>query len=357
MDRVYNFSAGPSVLPLPVLEKAQKELLNFGNTGMSVMEMSHRSKVYDEIIKNTEKNLREIMNIPNNYKVLFIQGGASLQFSMIPLNLFYNYKKADFINTGVWSKKAIKEAKKYGKVNVVASSEDDNFSYIPKNQSFSDADYVHITSNNTIYGTRFNEFPKTGEIPLVADMSSEILSREINVADFGLIYAGAQKNMGPAGLCVVIIREDLIGNADENIPVMLDYKTYAENDSMYNTPPTYPIYITGLVFEWIKNMGGIKEIEKINIEKAKILYDFLDDSDFYNGTANKDDRSLMNVPFTLPDDDKTALFLKQAEENGLVNLKGHRSVGGARASIYNAMPIEGVKKLVDFMKSFEINNK
>ncbi len=357
MEKVYNFSAGPSVLPRSVLEKAQKQFIDYNGCGMSVMEMSHRSTVFDEIINGTEKGLRDILNIPNNYKVLFIQGGASLQFAMVPLNLFKDNKSADFINTGLWSKKAIKEATKYGNVNVIASSEDKNFTYIPTDFNFSEKnDYVHITSNNTIYGTQYKTFPKTTS-PLIADMSSDIISREINVSDFGIIYAGAQKNIGPAGLCVVIIREDLIGEIPSSVPTMLDYKTYSENNSMYNTPPTFGIYMAKLVFDWVKECGGIKSIEKNNQEKAKLLYDFLDDSNFYEGTAEKEHRSLMNIPFVLKDTDKTADFLKMAEENGLVNLKGHRSVGGARASIYNAMPIEGVKTLIEFMKNFASNNK
>ena len=358
MDRVYNFSAGPSALPLAVLEKAQKEFVNARNTGMSVMEMSHRSKMYLEIINEAEQLLRDLMNIPDNYKVLFLQGGASLQFSMVPLNLFRKFKKADFVNTGQWSKKAIQEAKRFGVANVLASSEDKMFTYIPdlnKEDFSSDADYFHITPNNTIYGTRFSNIPDTGDVPLVADMSSCILSEDYDVSKFGIIYAGAQKNIGPAGLVVVIIREDLIGHADESTPVMLDYKTHADKGSMYNTPPTYGIYIAMLVFEWLKKLGGIKAIEEYNIEKANILYDFLDNSKLFKGTVVKKDRSRMNVPFLLPTAELDKEFIAKAAESGLVNLGGHRSVGGMRASIYNAMPIEGVKKLVDFMKEFELS--
>ncbi|HOQ16104.1 MAG TPA: 3-phosphoserine/phosphohydroxythreonine transaminase [Defluviitaleaceae bacterium] len=360
MDRVYNFSAGPSMLPLEVLQKAQKEMLNYENSGMSVMEMSHRSKVFDEIIQGAEEVLRDIMNIPHNYKVLFLQGGASTQFAMIPLNLFRNSKKADYVNTGQWSKKAISEAKKYGTVNVVASSEDTTFNYIPdldKSTFSPDADYFHITSNNTIYGTRYVELPDTGDVPLVSDMSSCILSEPCDVTKFGVIYAGAQKNIGPAGLTVVIIREDLIGHAMDITPTMLNYKTHADNNSLYNTPPTYGIYIAKLVFEWIKEKGGLAEMEKINKEKANILYDFLDNSSFYKGTVVPKYRSLMNIPFVTPSKELDEKFVKEATANGLVNLKGHRTVGGMRASIYNAMPIEGVKALVEFMKKFEMENR
>lgn len=360
MERVYNFSAGPSNLPVEVLEKASKEMLNYGNTGMSVMEMSHRSASYKEIIENAEKSLRDLMNIPDNYKVLFLQGGASTQFAMIPLNLFNGSKKADYVNTGAWSKKAIKEAKRYGEVKVLASSEDTTFNYIPelnKDDFTKDADYFYITTNNTIYGTKYTELPDTGNVPLVADMSSNILSEEIDVTKFGIIFAGAQKNMGPAGLTVVIIREDLIGNAIDITPTMLNYQTHADADSMFNTPPTYSIYIAGLVFEWIKAKGGIKEMEKYNVEKANLLYNYLDESELFKGTVVKKDRSLMNVPFILPTDELNAKFIKEAAAKGFVNLKGHRTVGGMRASIYNAMPIEGVKKLVEFMKEFEANNK
>ena len=360
MKRVYNFSAGPSVLPLSVLEKAQAELVSYGDAGMSVMEMSHRSSSYQAIIDECEALLRELMGIGDNYKVLFLQGGASSQFAMIPLNLFANSKKADYILTGLWAKKASKEAARYGEVKVVASSEDKVFNYIPafsKEDFTPDADYVHITHNNTIYGTRFADIPDTGDVPLVADMSSSILSQEVDVNKFGMIYAGAQKNMGPAGLTVVIIREDLIGKALDFCPTMFDYKIHAENGSMFNTPPTYAIYICKLVLEWVKEMGGIKAMQKINEEKAAMLYDFLDSSKMFSATvADKKDRSLMNVPFVTDSDDLNAKFIKEATAAGFVNLKGHRSVGGMRASIYNAMPVEGVKALVDFMKKFEAEN-
>jgi phosphoserine aminotransferase len=359
LERVYNFSAGPSVLPLPVLEKAREELINAEGSGMSVMEMSHRSEAFNDIINETEALLRELMEIPDNYKVLFLQGGASTQFAMIPLNLFSNSKKADYVNTGVWSKKAIAEAKRYGEVNIVASSEDSTFNYIPeldKSKFSNDADYFHITVNNTIYGTRYTQLPDTGNVPLVADASSSILSQVYPVSKFGLIYAGAQKNIGPAGLTIVIIREDLIGNAMDFTPTMLNYEIHADKGSMYNTPPTFAIYMAMLVFRWLKDAGGVSEIEKYNIEKASLLYDFLDNSKLFKGTVVPKDRSLMNVPFVLPTDEMNKKFIIEAKAAGLVNLAGHRSVGGMRASIYNAMPIEGVKALVSFMKKFELQN-
>jgi phosphoserine aminotransferase len=359
VERVYNFSAGPSMLPIEVLKKAEDEMTNYNNTGMSVMEMSHRSVAYQNIIDKAESNLREIMNIPDNYKVLFLQGGASTQFAMIPLNLLNKSQKADYVNTGAWSKKAIAEAKKYGEVNVVASSEDKTYTYIPElnKESFTkDADYFYITSNNTIYGTKFNELPDVGDVPIVADMSSNILSEEIDVSKYGVIFAGAQKNMGPAGVTVVIIREDLIGSCIDITPTMLNYKTHSEKGSMFNTPPTYSIYVAGLVFEWIKELGGIKAIQQKNEEKANLIYEFLDNSNLFKGTVVKKDRSLMNIPFVLPTDELNDKFIKEASQKGLVNLKGHRSVGGMRASIYNAMPIEGVKTLVSFMKDFEDRN-
>lgn len=358
MNRVYNFSAGPSMLPLEVLERAKEEMLDANGSGQSVMEMSHRSKEYQAIIDEAEGLLREIMNIPANYKVLFLQGGASTQFAMVPLNLAKN-KKADFVTTGQWSKKAIQEASRYIETNEVASSADTVFNYIPKlsRDMFSpDADYVHITYNNTIYGTRYTSLPDTGDVPVVADMSSMILSEEIDVSKFGIIYAGAQKNMGPAGVTVVIIREDLIGDALDFTPTMLKYQTHADNGSMYNTPPTYAIYICKLVYEWIKNMGGIAEMQKLNEKKAKILYDYLDSSKMFKGTVVKEDRSLMNVPFVTEDEELNAKFIAEAKKAGFVNLKGHRSVGGMRASIYNAMPIEGVEALVEFMRKFEEEN-
>jgi len=359
MNRVYNFSAGPSMLPEAALKKAADEMLCYGTSGMGVMEMSHRSKVYEEIIFGAEGLLRELMDIPDNYKVLFLQGGASSQFAMIPLNLMKKSGKADFVITGQWAKKAAEEAARYGVVNKVASSQDAIFNYIPEldeSKFDKDASYFHITTNNTIYGTRFTKLPNTGDVPLVADMSSNILSEVYNVSDFGLIYAGAQKNMGPAGLTVVIIREDLIGNAMDITPTMFDYKTHSENDSMYNTPPTYSIYMMKLVLEWLKDLGGIPAIQKINEEKAQILYDFLDNSNMFNGTVVKKDRSIMNIPFIASSDELNNKFLKEAGANGFVNLKGHRSVGGMRASIYNAMPTEGVIALVELMKKFEANN-
>ncbi len=358
MNRVYNFSAGPSILPESVLAKAAEEMLNYNGTGMSVMEMSHRSKAYTSIIENAESLLRKLMKIDDSYSVLFVQGGASTQFSMIPMNLFSKYKKADFINTGNWSKKAISEVKLFGAANVVASSEDSNFTYIPEEYKLSqDVDYVHITSNNTLEGTRFADFPDTGSIPLVADMSSEIMSRDIDVNKFGLIYAGAQKNLGPAGLTIVIIKTDLIGKHLENTPTMLRYETHAKEKSLYNTPPCYSIYVAGLVFKWLDDMGGVKTIEKINNEKAAILYNFLDESNMFINKVNRKDRSLMNVPFTAPTDELNEKFIKEAEQAGLCTLRGHRLIGGMRASIYNAMPVEGVIKLVDFMKKFELENK
>ncbi|MBN1756803.1 MAG: 3-phosphoserine/phosphohydroxythreonine transaminase [Chitinispirillaceae bacterium] len=359
MARVYNFSAGPSVLPEPVLQKAAAEMLDYRGSGQSVMEMSHRSKVYDEIIGEAEELLRKLMGISDNYHVLFLQGGASTQFAMVPLNLMKTKKKCDIVHTGQWSKKAIAEAKRYGTVRVVATSEDRNFSYIPDltNVTFDpEAAYVHITSNNTIFGTRYREFPETGAVPLVADMSSNILSEVTDVNRFGIIYAGAQKNVAPAGLTLVIIRKDLVGEAQEATPTMLNYATHAEAKSLYNTPPCYNIYIAKMVFEWLVEQGGIPAMQKVNEMKAALLYDFLDNSRLFKGTVAEPHRSLMNVPFVLPGDELNAEFIKKATDAGLVNLKGHRSVGGMRASIYNAMPVEGVRKLVDFMKTFEAEN-
>ncbi len=358
MERVYNFSAGPSMLPEAVLKKAAEQMLNYEGCGMSVMEMSHRSADYEAIIQGAEALLRELMNIPDNYKVLFLQGGASSQFAMVPLNLMKK-GKADFVITGVWAKKAAAEAEKFGVANKIASSADKTFTYIPELDPATfdkDADYFHITLNNTIYGTRYTSLPDTGDVPLVADVSSNILSEPIDVSKFGVLYAGAQKNMGPAGLTVVIIREDLIGHAQEGTPTMFNYQTHAENDSMFNTPPTYSIYICKLVLEWLKELGGIEAMKEINEKKAKILYDFLDESKMFRGTVEKKDRSLMNIPFVTDSDELNAKFIKEAKAAGFVNLKGHRSVGGMRASIYNAMPIEGVEKLVAFMKEFEKNN-
>ena len=357
MNRVYNFSGGPSMLPESVLKKAAEEMLNYKDSGMSVMEMSHRSKVYVSIIEKAEKLMRKLLSIPDNYSVLFLQGGASTQFAMVPMNLMSKNKKADYINTGNWSKKAILEAKLFGTANIIASSEDKNFTYIPREYKISpDADYVHITSNNTLEGTRYYQFPETGEIPLVADMSSEILSQEVDVNKFGLIYAGAQKNLGPAGLTIVIVRNDLIGKHIENIPSMMRYDIHAKDKSLYNTPPCYSIYIAGLVFEWINEMGGIKAIAAINVEKAKLLYDFLEASKMFTNPVNKKDRSIMNIPFTAPNDELNEKFIAQAEKAGLCTLRGHRLVGGMRASIYNAMPVEGIHKLMEFMKKFEIEN-
>lgn len=359
MKRVYNFSAGPSMLPLSVLEKAAEEMVSYGDAGMSVMEMSHRSPVYEKIINDAESLLRRVMNIPDNYKVLFLQGGASTQFAAVPLNLMKEKKAADYIVTGQFSSKAYKEAMKYGEANLVASSKDANFSFIPavKKEDFnSDAAYVHICFNNTIYGTKFPYIPETGDIPLVADMSSCILSEPVDVSKFGLIYAGAQKNMAPAGLTVVIVREDLLGGARPDTPTMLDYAVMAENGSMYNTPPCYCIYIAKLVYEWILSLGGLEEMKKINENKAKILYDYLDSQSYYIPTARKDCRSLMNVTFVTGDAELDKKFAKEADAKGLKNLKGHRSVGGMRASIYNAMPAEGVLALVEFMKEFAKNN-
>ena len=359
MSRVFNFSAGPAILPEEVLKIAANEMLEYKTSGQSVMEMSHRSKEYGEIVAETERLLRDVMSIPDNYKVLFLQGGASSQFAMIPLNLMNKSKKADFVVTGQWAKKALQEAQKFGECNVVASSADKTFTYIPeldKSKFSADADYFHICQNNTIYGTRFTDLPATGNVPVISDMSSCILSEPFDVSKYGMIYAGAQKNMGPAGLTVVIIREDLIGNPQENIPTMFDYKTHSENGSMYNTPPTYGIYILKLVLEWIKNMGGLEAMKAHNEKKAAILYNFLDNSKMFSATVAGKDRTLMNVPFVTGNDELDAKFVKEAKEAGFINLKGHRSVGGMRASIYNAMPIEGVEKLVEFMKAFEANN-
>ena len=359
MGRVFNFSAGPATLPEPVLERAQKELLEFRGTGSSVMEISHRSKEFTEVILKAESDLRFLMNIPENYKVLFVQGGASSQFAMVPLNLFSSRKKADYINTGQWSKKAIAEAKRYGTINVVASSDDKVFNYIPeiRNTMFDpEADFVHITTNNTIYGTTFPSLPDTGSIPIVADMSSNILGQVYDVSKFGVIYAGAQKNIGPAGLTIVIVREDLLGKSLDITPTMFNYEVHANAGSLYNTPPSFGVYLAGKVFEWLIDQGGVAAMEEINKEKAGWLYDFLDNSKIFKSTVQDPFRSIMNVPFVLPDDDLNAKFIKEAAGEGLVTLKGHRTVGGMRASIYNAMPQLGVKKLVEFMKKFEINN-
>lgn len=359
MARVYNFSAGPSMLPEEVLKTAAEEMMEYGNSGQSVMEMSHRSKEYQAIFDETEANLREIMNIPDDYAVLFLQGGASTQFAMVPLNLMTKNGKADYIITGQWANKAYKEAARYGAAREVASSKDKTFSYIPKTTAADfdpEADYVHICMNNTIYGTKYHTLPDTGDVPLVADISSCILSEPIDVTKFGMLYAGAQKNVAPAGVTIVIIRKDLIGNAMDITPTMLNYATHSENGSMFNTPPCYAIYIAGLTFKWIKKMGGLEKMKEINEKKAKILYDFLDNSKLFKGTVVPEDRSLMNVPFVTGDEELDAKFVAEAKKAGFVNIKGHRSVGGMRASIYNAMPVEGVEKLVEFMKKFEEEN-
>ncbi len=362
MNRVYNFSAGPSMLPLSVLEKAQKELVCYGESGMSVMEMSHRSKMYEEIIFKAEADLRQLMNIPENYKVLFLQGGASMQFAQVPLNLLSAYQtgKADYINSGNFANLAMKEAKRYGDIKEVASSKAQGYSQIPdwdEKKFRADADYFYICMNNTIYGTRFTKLPQTGNVPLVADISSCILSQEYDITKFGIAFAGAQKNVGPAGVTIVIIRDDLLGHALDITPTMLNYQVMAEKDSMYNTPPTYGIYMAGLTFEYLLSQGGVKAMEQRNIEKARILYDFLDESKLFHNPVRKCDRSLMNATFVTGDADKDAAFVKAATAAGFVNLKGHRSVGGMRASIYNAMPEEGIVKLVAFMKQFEADNK
>ena len=356
MYRVYNFSAGPAVLPESVLQEAASEMLNYRGTGMSVMEMSHRSGVYQAIIDEAEADLRRIMNIPDNYKVLFMQGGASQQFAMVPMNLMKN-GVADYIITGQWAKKAYQEAQMYGKANAVASSADATFSYIPDCSDLpisEDADYVYICENNTIYGTKFHQLPNTKGKLLVSDVSSCFLSEPVDVTKYGYIYGGVQKNVGPAGVVIGIIREDLIrDDVWPGTPTMLRYKTHADNGSMYNTPPTYNIYICGKVFKWIESMGGLEGMKAHNEKKAGILYDFLDNSKMFRGTVVKKDRSLMNIPFVTGDAELDAKFVKEAQAAGFVNLKGHRSVGGMRASLYNAMPIEGVEKLVDFMKKFE----
>ena len=364
MSRVYNFSAGPAMLPEEVLKKAGEEMLEWNNYSnqsakMSVMEMSHRGKDFMAIAAKAEADLRQLMAIPDNYKVLFLQGGASSQFAMIPMNLLAGKNTADYVNTGMWSKKAIAEAKRYCEVNVVASSEDSGFTTIPEFSSWTlnpDAAYVHYTPNETIGGVEFNYIPDTGDVPLIADMSSTILSREIDVSKFAMIYAGAQKNVGPAGLTLVIIREDLIGNAAESTPAMMNYATHNKADSMYNTPPTYSWYIAGLVFDWALNKGGLSAMAEINQRKSAKLYDVIDSLDFYANPVEKQYRSWMNVPFTLKNSDLDATFIQQAADAGLHTLKGHRSVGGMRASIYNAMPESGVDSLVDFMKNFAKNN-
>jgi phosphoserine aminotransferase len=356
MARVINFSAGPAVLPEPVLQQAAAEMLDWHGSGMSVMEMSHRGKEFIAIHAQAEADLRELMAIPKNYKVLFLQGGASAQFSVVPMNLLRGKTNADYINTGQWSKKAITDAKKYCKVNVAASSEADNYTRAPKQAEWKldpDAAYVHLTTNETIGGVEFHWVPDTGGVPIVADMSSHILSRPMDVSLYGLIYAGAQKNIGPAGVTIVIVRDDLLGQALPVTPTVFDYKVQAENDSMSNTPATYGIYVAGLVFQWLKKQGGMTAMEQINRAKAALLYDYLDQTEFYHSPVAKDDRSLMNIPFTLRNADLDKAFIQETEAAGLTQLKGHRSVGGMRASIYNAMPIEGVQTLVQFMREFE----
>lgn len=360
MNRVFNFSAGPSMLPLSVLEKAAAELVCYGESGMSVMEMSHRSPDYEAIIADAQKLLRKLMNIPDNYKVLFMQGGASTQFAAVPLNLIKRTGKADYIVSGQFSGKAFKEAQKLGyDVKCVATTKEDNFDHIPvvtKDMFRPDAAYVHVCFNNTIYGTKYHYIPDTGDIPLVADMSSCILSEPVDVSKFGVIYAGAQKNMAPAGVTIVIVREDLLDYAEEKMPTMLEWKTMAENDSMYNTPPCYSIYMAKLVCEWLVEIGGLDAMKKMNEKKANLLYDYLDNQNYYIAPVKKESRSMMNVTFVTGNEDLDKKFASEAAKNGLKNLKGHRSVGGMRASIYNAMPYEGVEKLVAFMKKFAAEN-
>ena len=356
MNRVYNFAPGPSMLPLEVLEQVQSELLCYGSTGMSVMEMSHRSKMYLEIFNRTVADLKDVMAVPDGYKIMFVQGGATAMFAAVAMNLMQG-GKADYIDSGNFAHNALVEAQKYGEVVVAGSSREDGYSYIPDYTLSPDAKYVHITTNNTIYGTRYDHVPDTSSVPLVADMSSNILSEVYDVSKFGVIYAGAQKNVAPAGVVILIVREDLLGNELPITPKVMSFKKMADADSMLNTPNCFGIYVAGLTFQWIKRQGGVSALEKVNIEKAKLLYDFLDDSSLFHGTARAKDRSRMNVTFVTGDADKDAAFVKEAAARGLVNLKGHRIVGGMRASIYNAMPIEGVRALVDFMKDFEAHNK
>ncbi len=359
MQRVFNFSAGPAVLPEPVLEQAAAEMLDWHDSGMSVMEMSHRGKEFMAIYAQAEADLRELLAIPKNYKVLFLQGGAAAQFSVVPMNLLRGKDRADYVLTGYWSKKAITEAKRYCKVNIAASSEDAKFTYAPAQERWkldAGAAYVHMTSNETIEGVEFHWIPKTGDVPLVADASSHILSRPLDVGRFGLIYAGAQKNIGPAGLTIVIVRDDLVGQAAPFTPTVFDYKVQADAESMINTPATYAIYVAGLVFQWLKKLGGLARMEELNVAKAKLLYDYLDQTEFYHSPVAESDRSRMNIPFRLRNDQLDAEFLKRAAGAGLTQLKGHRAVGGMRASIYNAMPLAGVQALVDFMREFERNH-
>lgn len=359
VNRVYNFSAGPATLPVEVLQQASKDIVDFKETGIGLIEMSHRSKEFMAVAENTESLLRELMEIPDNYKVLFLQGGASSQFFMIPMNLLGNGKKATYLNTGTWSKKAIKEAELFGDINVAFSSEKQTFNRVPTADEYhvdSDSEYLYFVSNNTIYGTQFPTFPET-DMPLISDMSSDILSRKIDVSKFGLIFAGAQKNMGPAGVTIVIIRDDLLEKTPTNTPTMLTYKTHADKGSMFNTPPCFPIYAVGEVLKWLKKQGGVEAIEKVNIEKAGLLYDCIDSTEYYRGHAENSSRSLMNITFNLPSADLEAKFITEAAAIGLNGLKGHRSIGGCRASIYNAFPRDGMVKLVAFMKEFEANNK
>ena len=357
-DRIYNFSPGPAVLPLEVLQQAAIDIVNFQNTGIGIAEISHRSKEFIKVAETTEQLLRELFEIPDNYKVLFLQGGASSQFFMIPMNLLAAGKKATYLNTGAWSKKAIKEAKLFGEVEIPFSSEEQKFNRVPVNGEYSidkDSEYVYFVSNNTIYGTQFKEFPKTEKM-LISDMSSDILSRKVDVSKFGLIFAGAQKNLGPAGVTIVIIREDLLDRSPANIPTMLKYKTHAEKDSMFNTPPCFPIYIVGEVLKWLKKNGGINAMDEVNKEKAGLLYAAIDESSYYRGHAEPASRSLMNISFNLATPELEAKFIAEATKVGLNGLKGHRSIGGCRASIYNAFPREGVVKLVNFMREFKANN-
>lgn len=358
--RAYNFNAGPAAIPLPVLERAQKELVNFNNTGMSVMELSHRSKDYEEVHNKANSLLRELLGIPDTYEVLFLQGGASLQFSMIPMNFLQENKTAHFIMSGAWSEKALKEAKMFGETRILASSKEENYKHIPKDYSLADTEdgaYLHITSNNTIYGTQWNEYP-TSSIPLIADMSSDILCKEIDVEKFSLIYAGAQKNLGPSGVTVVIAKKEFLETANENVPTILKYSTHVKNNSLYNTPPTFAIYMLSLVLEWVKEQGGVKKVQQINEEKAGAIYSAIDHSNgFYKAHATDDSRSLMNITFTLPNEELTKKFLQEAKERNFIGLAGHRSVGGCRASTYNAVPKEACEALASFMNEFRDNNK
>ncbi len=356
MKRVLNFAPGPSALPLEVLEQAQKDLVNYKGTGMSVMELSHRGKMFEEIIQNAKSSLGRLMNIPDGYHILFLQGGASMQFAMCALNLIQN-KKAYYADTGSFANKAMKEAKRYGQVMELTSSKDHNYAYIPEiTEVPQDAAYLHITTNNTIFGTQYNTLPETGDVPLVADMSSNILGKNYDTSKFSLIYAGAQKNMGPAGLTVVIIKDELLGRQLDITPIMLNYKTMAETDSMYNTPPTWSIYMASLVFDWVERQGGVAEIEKTNIKKANLIYDIIDNYGVFSGVARQDSRSIMNITMRLPSDELTAKFVEEAGKVGIVNVKGHRSVGGIRTSIYNAIPYKGVEKLANFMVDFSKKN-